>query len=205
MTFVTGALWLLAIATAALGFVTSLNRERSLVVPISYLAYFAVAGAIQFISLLIASGRYPYFFWLFEPLHNILLFAVCFELAFRLYSRRYAYIFGGLGFLIMVLIFLLSVTPSVIETLSKISFRASLNAGILLILAFFVSAKWTREYSLTAIGTIIVLVTDLFLQLPAKNLEQSITSQLGPIPGLVLLSIAAPSKEEGSTPPEKYF
>lgn len=193
--------WILVIAIASAGFISSLRRQRSLVFPISYLAYFAGAGLVQLLSKLIGSGQYDYFFWFCEILHNVLLFAVCLELAFRLFPREYAHVCSVSASLIVAISFMLRADPSVMENFLRVSLTASFTGGVLLCFAFFIKVRWTREYRLTTAGVMTLLVADLLLLFAVRDrLGSSLISQLGPIPGLVLLSVAGPSKKAGANP-----
>lgn len=87
------------------------------------------------------------------------------------------------------------------ENFLRVSLTASFTGGVLLCFAFLIKVRWTREYRLTTAGVMTLLVADLLLLFAVgEGLGSSLISQLGPIPGLVLLSIAGRSTKAGARP-----
>ena len=190
MTAGTLALWLLDIAVAIVGFIISLFQTRKLVVPRSYLAYFGLAGLVQLLSKIMGSGQYPNLFWVLEVVHNVLLCILCIEIVSRLLPRQYAHICSGAAFLILAISFVLQDSSDIREAFLNLSISASFIGGILLVFIFFIKVRWTREYRVTTAGVIALLSADVIFLFATRDGSSGLISQLGPIPGLVLLTAA---------------
>lgn len=201
MTEGTLALWLLDIAVAIVGFLISLFQTRNLIFPRSYLAYFGVAGLVQLLSKIMGSGQYPNLFWVLEVVHNVLLCMICIEIVSRLLPREYVRICSSAAFLILAISFVLQAASNVMEAFLNLSISASFVGGILLVFIFFIKVRWTREYRVTTAGIIALLSADVISLFVARGgTGSSLISQLGPIPGLVLLSVAG-SFQKKTHPP----
>jgi len=190
------ALWILTILVAAAGFFVSLRQSRRLKLPKVYLGFFALAGLIQLVcSFVLKIDHYRAVYWAFQLAHNVLLCLISLEILLHLVQMRYIK-YLAIAFLALLIIGLITEIPSSgLDILLNLSISASFSGVLLLTLLTFVNVHWTREYRLVTAGVMALLVGDLLpflawlLRGRAKGL--SIAVQLGPVTGLILLTLAS--------------
>ncbi len=195
--------WFLTLTTAATGFIASLRQKRTLVMPKNYLAFFAVVGSIQLVCFLIRPGEYHILFWVSEIVHNILLCVVSVEIIYELLPRRYAITWILAALLILSVRLVLGMPAPATEALLNLSITASFTSGVLLILLLFIKVDWKREHALVTAGVIALLLGDV---IPWIGWLKEVlgtgfvtTVQLGPLTGLVLMSIAGFKKRSSGS------
>lgn len=190
--------WLLEITIALIGFVVSFLQRRSLAFPKSFLAYFVAAGAVQFYFYdagLLGSPQYMKLFWFLQVIYNLLLFAVSIEIAKRLLPGQYVTFCTAAFVILLVVAGYKNFGSGVENECLQLSRTANYGGGMLLLFIFLIGAEWTREYALTARGVLILVIVDLVTFDINKPAVSNLISQIGPLPGLFLLTISGSRKQ----------
>jgi hypothetical protein len=185
--------WLLELATALIGFVFSFFQRRDLVFPKSFLAYFVVGGAVQlyfYHAGQLGSVQYMKVFWFLQVIYNLLLFAVSIEIAKHLLPGQYVTLCTAAFIVLLVVAGYKNFGSGVGNECLQLSRTANYGGGMLLLFIFLIGAEWTIEYALTARGVLILVIVDLVTFGINKPAVSNLISQIGPLPGLLLLSVS---------------
>jgi hypothetical protein len=76
----------------------------------------------------------------------------------------------------------------------QLSRTANYGGGMLLLFIFLIGAEWTYEYALTTRRVLILVIVDLVTFGINKPAVSNLISQIGPLPGLLLLSVSGSRK-----------
>jgi hypothetical protein len=157
-----------------------------------YMAFVALAGIVGGIAFHF-SAHYHFAFWLADMGHNLILCALALEIISDILPRRlaapWAVFFGSS--LILAIVRQWPDTSN--AQMLNVSISATATAGLLLLsLAFVSEITWPKSYALAAIGLAAVLAGNL---IPAMEWISGSLSplalQLGDLPGLAILALAA--------------
>lgn len=162
-----------------------------------YLAFVVVAGsaggfALQF------SEHYHGVFWVLELAQNLMLMALALEIISDLLPRRlvtpWAVFFGSS----LILAIVRQWPDSSNAQMLNVSISAMATAGLLLLaLAFVNEIRWPRGYALATIGLAAVLAGNLLPEIQwITGTKWPLALQLGDVPGLIVLAVAAHGREK---------
>jgi len=190
--------WLFIIAISSGGFICSLSQERTLRMTRVYLAFCAIVSSAQLACWLLWPGVYSEAYWTFEVAHNVLLCTLSAEIIWALLPHVYAVCWIGVASAIPLIITLHDkLPPQPASILVMISTSATFSSGILLMSLFLRSVNWTREHRNATFAVVAIFLGNLLSLSLSEHSGPLQTSavQLAPLLGLILLCLAACSRE----------
>lgn len=189
--------WFLAAGIASVGFLLSLPQKGTLRMPRVFLAFSAAGSFTLFAVCLLWPSSYRTAYWAFDFASNLLLCCLSVELNWALLPRPFVQRWIRLAMILSGMMLVLRLPQVLVEPLVIISRAASVSGAILLLSLFLVSANWTAEHRIATAGVFAVLAGELLSFIEScchTGPGQIWTAQVSPLLGLMLLSLAACSK-----------